>query len=95
MFLFHAGFVFARQDISYDCVSEMPVEEFGRIVRNLSVFGEFIHIACQSKQELVFSSSGEMGKGKIICGREGSSKGTNRVANLKMNSPCQLFFPAK
>ena len=53
------------QETSYSCVVKMPSQEFSRICRDLSQFGESITFSC-SKEGIKFSASGDYGQGISI-----------------------------
>ncbi|XP_012344770.1 proliferating cell nuclear antigen isoform X2 [Apis florea] len=48
-------------ETSYSCVVKMPSQEFSRICRDLSQFGESITFSC-SKEGIKFSASGDYGQ---------------------------------
>lgn len=50
-------------ETTYSCVVKLPSQEFQRICRDLSQFGEAITIAC-SKEGIKFSAAGDYGNGK-------------------------------
>lgn len=50
------------QETNYSCVVKMPSQEFARICRDLSQFGESITFAC-SKEGIKFTASGDHGTG--------------------------------
>ena len=51
-------------DQDYDAIVRMPAQEFSRICRDLSQFGDTVTIAC-TKDGIGFSCNGENGKGSI------------------------------
>lgn len=54
---------FFLKETMYSCVVKMPSQEFARICRDLSQFGEAITIAC-SKEGIKFSAAGDYGNGE-------------------------------
>lgn len=55
-------FSFSYQETDYSCIVKMPSQEFARICRDLSQFGESMAISC-TKEGVKFSSAGDIGSG--------------------------------
>ena len=69
-------------DQDYDAVIKMPSQEFTRIIRDLSQFGDTVTIAC-TKDGIRFSCSGDTGTGSITL-RNSSSIDSNEDSEVSI-----------
>jgi len=80
-------------ETDYACVVKMPSNEFARIVRDLSQFGESIAISC-SKQGVKFSSTGDIGTGNVKLA-QGSSADSDENIVIELQEPVTLTFASR
>jgi len=80
-------------ETDYACVVKMPSNEFARIVRDLSQFGESIAISC-SKQGVKFSSTGDIGTGNVKLA-QGSSADSDENIIIELQEPVTLTFASR
>lgn len=83
----------ALTDEGYDSCITMPSNEFLRICRDLSVFGEAVTIAVV-KNSVTFKSTGDMGDGSITLLETTSDKEEENV-QIEMENPVALTFAIK
>lgn len=70
-------------DTEYDAVVKMPSNEFSRICRDLSQFGDTVTIAC-TKSGIAFSCKGDIGDGAIELKHQASVDDSTGVS-IEMN----------
>lgn len=71
----------------------MPSNDFARIVRDLSQFGESIAIAC-TKQGVKFSSTGDIGTGNIKLAQNSSADSDDTIS-IDLQEPVTLTFASR
>ncbi|CAL8109651.1 unnamed protein product [Orchesella dallaii] len=80
-------------ETDYACVVKMPSNDFARIVRDLSQFGESIAIAC-TKQGVKFSSTGDIGTGNIKLAQNSSADSDDNIV-IDLQEPVTLTFASR
>ncbi|KAF7991547.1 hypothetical protein HCN44_008918 [Aphidius gifuensis] len=77
----------------YSCVVKMPSQEFARIVRDLSQFGENITIAC-TKEGIKFSAAGDTGTANVKLAQTADS-GESDSVTIEMQESVKLSFSCR
>ncbi|CAL7943323.1 unnamed protein product [Xylocopa violacea] len=80
-------------DTSYSCVVKMPSQEFSRICRDLSQFGESITFAC-TKEGIKFSASGDYGQATVKLAQMADDNEETAVT-VDMQEPVKLTFSCR
>lgn len=83
----------ALTDDGYDAQVTMPSNEFQRICRDLSAFGDAVTIAVV-KHSVTFKASGDVGEGTITLLENTSEKEEDKV-QIEMDNPVSLTFSFK
>jgi len=80
-------------ETDYACTVKMPSNEWARIVRDLSQFGESIVIGC-AKKGVTFSSTGDIGTANVKLAQTSGSDGEESVT-IDLQEPVTLTFAAR
>ncbi|XP_026473477.1 proliferating cell nuclear antigen [Ctenocephalides felis] len=81
-------------DTDYACIVRMPSQEFARICRDLSQFGESVVISC-TKEGVKFSASGDIGSANIKLAQNSSVDKEEEAVTIEMQEPVSLTFACK
>ncbi|XP_017888693.1 proliferating cell nuclear antigen-like isoform X2 [Ceratina calcarata] len=81
-------------ETSYACVVKMPSQEFSRICRDLSQFGESITIAC-NKDGIKFSSSGDYGQATVRLAQTAEVDKEEEAVIINLQEPVKLTFACR
>lgn len=81
-------------ETSYSCVVKMPSQEFSRICRDLSQFGESITFAC-SKEGIKFSASGDFGQATVKLAQTADADKEEEAVIVTMQEPVKLTFSCR
>lgn len=75
----------------YQCVVQMPANEFQRICREITIIGDTVKIAA-SKEGVKFSVSGDMGTGSIVCKQNAAVDEEEDSVIIKVEEEMSLTF---
>ncbi|KAJ8669054.1 hypothetical protein QAD02_000313 [Eretmocerus hayati] len=78
----------------YSCVIKLPSQEFARICKDLSQFGEAITIAC-SKEGIKFSAAGDYGNANIKLAQTAEADKEEEAVVIEMQEPVKLTFACR
>jgi len=78
-------------DTEYQCVIQMPSQEFQRICREIAIIGDTVKISA-SKEGVKFSVSGDMGTGSIVCKSNPAVDEEDEAVVIKAEEPVSLTF---
>jgi len=81
-------------ETEYACIIKLPSQEFARICRDLSQFGESIIISC-SKEGVKFSAQGDIGSANIKLAQTASVDKEEEAVVVDMQEPVTLTFACK
>ncbi|XP_043274099.1 proliferating cell nuclear antigen [Venturia canescens] len=81
-------------ETEYACVVKMPSQEFARICRDLSQFGEAITIAC-TKEGVKFTASGDSGSANVKLAQTAESEKEEEAVVVEMQEPVKLTFSCR
>merc|ERR1711872_470350 len=80
-------------ETDYAAVMKLPSNEFQRIIRDLSQFGESVVIACK-KEGVTFSAAGDIGTGNIKLAQTATSEEEEAVT-IEIQEPVTLTFACR
>lgn len=75
----------------YQCVVQMPSQEFARICREISIIGDTVKISA-SKEGVKFQVSGDHGSGSIVCKSTPSADDENEAVSIKCDEEVSMTF---
>jgi len=75
----------------YQCVVQMPANEFQRICREITIIGDTVKISA-SKEGVKFSVSGDMGTGSIVCKQNAAVDEEEDSVIIKVEEEMSLTF---
>jgi len=75
----------------YQCVVQMPANEFQRICREITIIGDTVKIAA-SKEGVKFSVSGDLGTGSIVCKQNAAVDEEDDSVIIKVEEEMSLTF---
>jgi len=75
----------------YQCVVQMPANEFQRICREITIIGDTVKIAA-SKEGVKFSVSGDLGTGSIVCKQNAAVDEEEDSVIIKVEEEMSLTF---
>eukprot|EP01039_Chlorochromonas_danica_P010032 gene10032-11096_t len=78
-------------ETEYKCTVRMPSNEFQRIIRDISVFGDSCTIAV-SKEGIRFTSTGDLGTGNIMLKKNTTVEKDDDAVVIDMKEPVELNF---
>lgn len=78
-------------ETDYACIVRLPSQEFARICRDLSQFGESVVITC-TKEGVRFSASGDAGSANIKLAQTSSVDKEDEAVTIEMQEPVTLTF---
>lgn len=78
----------------YNCVVTLPAGEFQRICRDLAQFGDSLSVAA-TKSDIMFSTKGEIGSGKIRLCQTASTDDDKRKVEILVKEPVNINFAVK
>ncbi|XP_015605880.1 proliferating cell nuclear antigen [Cephus cinctus] len=78
----------------YSCVVKMPSQEFARICRDLSQFGDAMTIAC-SKEGIKFSAAGDYGTANVKLAQTAETENQEEAVVVEMKEPVKLTFSCR
>merc|ERR1711944_19709 len=81
-------------ETDYAAVVNLPANEFQRIIKDLSQFGESVVIAC-SKGGVKFSAAGDIGTGNIKLAQTASADKEEEAVTIDIQEPVTLTFACR
>ncbi|XP_015519882.1 proliferating cell nuclear antigen [Neodiprion pinetum] len=81
-------------ETDYSCIVKMPSQEFARICRDLSQFGESMAISC-TKEGVKFSSAGDIGSANIKLAQTANVDAEEEAVVIEMQEPVSLTFACR
>ncbi|XP_015123845.1 proliferating cell nuclear antigen [Diachasma alloeum] len=78
----------------YSCVVKMPSQEFARIIRDLSQFGENITIAC-TKEGIKFTAIGDSGSANVKLAQTADAEKEEEAVIIEMQESVKLSFSCR
>ncbi|XP_012273013.1 proliferating cell nuclear antigen [Orussus abietinus] len=81
-------------ETTYSCIVKMPSQEFARICRDLSQFGEAITISV-TKEGIKFGASGDAGSANIKLAQSSDSTNEDASIDIEMQEPVKLTFACR
>ncbi|XP_046747773.1 proliferating cell nuclear antigen [Diprion similis] len=81
-------------ETDYSCIVKMPSQEFARICRDLSQFGESMAISC-TKEGVKFSSAGDIGSANIKLAQTANVDSEEEAVVIEMQEPVSLTFACR
>ena len=87
-------FFIVIQETDYACTIRLPSNEFARICRDLSQFGESMVISC-TKEGVKFSATGDIGTGNIKLAQSAKVDKEEEAVVIEMQEPVTLTFACR
>jgi len=81
-------------ETDYACVVRLPSQEFARICRDLSQFGESVIITC-TKEGVKFSASGDAGSANIKLAQTSNVDKEEEAVSIELQEPVTLTFACR
>lgn len=81
-------------ETNYSCIIKMPSNEFARICRDLSQFGESVVISC-TKEGVKFSTVGDIGTANVKLAQTASADKEEEAVTIEMQEPVTLTFACR
>lgn len=81
-------------ETNYSCIIKMPSNEFARICRDLSQFGESVVISC-TKEGVKFSTAGDIGTANVKLAQTASADKEEEAVTIEMQEPVTLTFACR
>lgn len=78
-------------ETDYACIVRMPAQEFARICRDLSQFGDSVTITC-TKDGVRFSANGDTGSANVKLAQTSSVDKEEEAVSIEMQEPVTLTF---
>lgn len=78
-------------ETDYACIVRMPAQEFARICRDLSQFGDSVTITC-TKDGVRFSANGDTGSANVKLAQTSSVDKEDEAVSIEMQEPVTLTF---
>lgn len=78
-------------ETDYACIVRMPAQEFARICRDLSQFGDSVTITC-TKDGVRFSANGDTGTANVKLAQTSSVDKEEEAVSIEMQEPVTLTF---
>lgn len=78
-------------ETDFSCVIRLPSQEFARICRDLSQFGESVVISC-TKEGVRFSATGDIGSANIKLAQTNNFDKEEESVTIEMQEPVTLTF---
>lgn len=78
-------------ETDYACIVRMPSQEFARICRDLSQFGDSVTITC-TKDGVRFSANGDTGTANVKLAQTSSVDKEEEAVSIEMQEPVTLTF---
>lgn len=78
-------------ETDYACIVRMPAQEFARICRDLSQFGDSVTITC-TKDGVRFSANGDTGSANVKLAQTSSVDKEEEAVTIEMQEPVTLTF---
>ncbi|KAK9511553.1 hypothetical protein O3M35_000187 [Rhynocoris fuscipes] len=81
-------------ETDYSCIIKLPSQEFARICRDLSQFGESVIISC-TKEGVKFSAAGDVGAANIKLAQTANVDKEEEAVTIEMQEPVTLTFACR